>query len=153
MNDGTDPVAFLRAHVGRELGVSAWHEITQADIDAFARVTGDDQFIHVDPVRAAASPFGATVAHGFLTLSLLSIMAKEAMPQAAARRMGVNYGLDRVRWVTPVPSGSRIRGRFTLAECTERGPGEVRLRYAVTVEIEDGSKPALLADWIVLAAF
>ena len=153
MNDGPDPVAFLHAQVGRELGVSAWHEVTQEDIDAFARVTGDDQYIHVDPARAAASPFGGTIAHGFFTLSLLSIMAKEAVSQAPARRMGVNYGLDRVRWLAPVPSGARIRGRFTLAECTDRGPAEVRLRYAVTVEIEGGSKPALLADWIVLAAF
>ena len=153
MNDAVDPVASLRAQVGRELGVSAWHTVAQADIDAFARVTGDNQYIHVDPVRAAASPFGGTIAHGFLTLSLLSVMGKEAMSQMPARRMGVNYGLDRVRFVAPVPSGARIRGRFTLAECTERGPAEARLRYAVTVEIEGGSKPALLADWIVLAAF
>ena len=152
MRDG-GVVARLQAMVGQELGVSGWREVTQAAIDGFADVTGDDQFIHVDPVRAAQTPFGGTVAHGFLTLSLLSILAREAIPATAERRMGINYGLDRVRFLAPVPSGARVRGRFTLTECTPREAGEVRLRYAATVEIEGMSKPALLADWIVLARF
>ena len=153
MSGSAAAVAELMSKVGQELGVSGWRLVTQADIDAFARVTGDEQFIHVDPARAAASPFGGTVAHGFLTLSLLSVMAQEAVPEMAGRTMGVNYGLDRVRFIAPVPSGARVRGRFTLAECTPRGAAEVRLRYAAAVEVEGGGKPALLADWIVLAAF
>ena len=134
--------------------MSAWHAVTQDGIDAFAVVTGDRQFIHVDPARAAAeTPFGGTIAHGFLTLSLLSAMAKEAVPSSREQTLGVNYGLDRVRFLAPVPSGARVRGRFTLAECSPRSDTEARLRYAVTVEIEGGGKPALAADWIVLATF
>ena len=121
----------LEARIGQELGVSAWRSVTQADIDAFADVTGDDQFIHVDVARAEAeTAFGGTIAHGFLTLSLLSILGREALPAIAGRRMGVNYGLDRVRFLSPVRSGGRVRGRFVLAGLErrkpERGPAPLR---------------------------
>lgn len=146
-----DPDA-LQALVGHELGVSAWHVVDQGMIDRFAEVTGDDQFIHVDPARAAAeSPFGGTIAHGFLTLSLLSLFGREALPAIARRRMGVNYGFDKVRFVAPVRSGARVRGRFRLAQAERRSPSEIGLCYAVTVEIEGGAKPALVAEWRTLA--
>ncbi len=142
----------LEGLTGREIGVSGWRTVSQADIDAFAATTGDDQFIHVDPARAAAeSPFGGTIAHGFLTLSLLSIFGREAIPPIDGRRMGVNYGLERVRFLSPVRSGARLRGRFHLAGLERRTPGEIRLRYRVTVEIDGTQKPALSAEWLVLA--
>ena len=113
----------LKALVGREVGVSGWREVTQGDIDRFAEVTGDPQFIHVDPVRAAAeTPFGGTIAHGFLTLSLLSAFGLDALPRILERRMGVNYGFDKVRFVSPVRSGARVRGRFMLAAIERRSP-------------------------------
>lgn len=142
----------LESRVGRELGVSAWREVTQGDIDGFAEVTGDHQFIHVDPARAEAeTPFGGTIAHGFLTLSLLSLFGKDVAPPLANRRMGVNYGFEKVRFLSPVRSGARVRGRFVLAGVERRKPGEVLLRYGVTVEIEGGPKPALVAEWLTLA--
>lgn len=134
--------------VGREVGVSRWFVIDQERIDRFAAVCDDDQFIHVDPARAAETPFGGTVAHGFLTLSLLSAMAYDAQPGLAGATMSVNYGFDRVRFLAPVPAGSRVRGRFVLAAVEERRPGEVTLGWAVTVEIDGAAKPALVADWI-----
>lgn len=144
--------AELDGLVGREMGVSGWREVTQADIDGFAELTDDPQFIHVDPVRAAAeSPFGGTIAHGFLTLSLLSAFGIEALPRIAERRMGVNYGFDRVRFVAPVRSGARVRGRFTLAALERRSADELMMRYGVTVEIDGGAKPALVAEWLTLA--
>ena len=144
----------LATRIGQELGVSAWHEVTQGEIDQFAEVTGDDQFIHVDPVRARAeTPFGGTIAHGFLTLSLLSVLGRQALPVIAGRTMGVNYGFDRVRFVSPVASGARVRGRFALAGLERRSPREMLLRYRVSVEIEGGPKPALVADWLSLAVF
>ena len=118
-------------------------------IDAFAEVTQDRQFIHVDPERAAATPFGGTVAHGFLTLSLLSAMANDALP--ARDGFGVNYGFDRARFVAPVRAGSRVRGRFEVLERTSRAEGGERARLAVTVEIEGSAKPALAAEWLTLA--
>ena len=131
--------------------MSAWHEISQAMIDRFADVTSDHQFIHVDPARAAAeAPFGGTIAHGFLTLSLLSVMAKEALPPIKGQVMGVNYGFDRVRFVSPVRSGARVRGRFRLIEVKERSAGEISLHHHVTVEVAGDGKPALAADWITL---
>ena len=142
----------LDGRVGQELGVSAWREVSQGDIDRFADVTDDHQFIHVDPVRATAeSPFGGTIAHGFLTLSLLSAFGREALPAIAGRRMGVNYGFERVRFLSPVRAGARVRGRFSLVGLERRRPGELLLRYGVTVEIEDGPKPALVAEWVTLA--
>ncbi len=142
----------LRGRVGQEIGVSSWHVVDQDRIDRFAAVTEDRQFIHVDPERAATeTPFGGTIAHGFLTLSLLSAMGQEALPAIKGRRMGINYGLDRVRFLSPVQTGSRVRGRFTLSDISMRSDTQVTLRYQVVVEIEGADKPALAAEWITLA--
>lgn len=140
----------IRARTGQALGVSGWLEIDQARIDAFADATEDRQFIHVDPQAAAQTPFGGTIAHGFLSLSLLSRMAAEAILIPENARMVVNYGLDRVRFIAPVGSGKRIRGRFVLEGIEEKGPGQVLLRHSVTVEIEGEEKPALVAEWLGL---
>ncbi|MEO3384762.1 MaoC family dehydratase [Mesorhizobium sp. CAU 1741] len=138
--------------VGQEIGVSPWRVVTQEMIDKFADATDDHQFIHVDPVRAAAeTPFGGTIAHGFLSLSLLSTMAYDTVRPLAGAGMGVNYGFDKVRFVAPVKSGARIRTRFTLAEMTARPSGWVHVNYDVTVEIEGSPKPALTARWLTLA--
>ena len=147
------PVATLdeiKAKVGTEIGASPWIMVDQAAIDQFADVTGDHQFIHVDPERAAETPFGGTIAHGFLTLSLLSQMASQVMIVPETMRMAANYGLDKVRFLAPVRAGKRVRGHFTLEAVEEKRPGELRFVHAVTVEIEDETKPALLAEWIGL---
>ena len=138
----------IKWKVGQEIGVSPWIEISQAAINGFADVTGDHQFIHVDPEAAKATPFGGTVAHGFLTLSLLSQMAAHVMLRPDKVKMGVNYGLDRVRFIAPVRSGKRVRGRFTLTRLDERNPGQWQFVHNVVVEIEGEDKPALTADWI-----
>jgi acyl dehydratase len=147
------PVATLdeiRARVGASLGASPWIEIGQSSIDIFADVTGDHQFIHVDPAAAAQTPFGGTVAHGFLTLSLLSQMAAHVMLVPDTTRMAVNYGFERVRFIAPVRSGKRVRGHFTFAALEEKRPNEWQFFHNVTVEIEGEEKPALTADWIGL---
>ncbi|HEY0131036.1 MAG TPA: MaoC family dehydratase [Allosphingosinicella sp.] len=147
------PIASIEdisAAVGREIGVSDWILVDQARIDAFAEITEDPQFIHIDPEAAAKTPFGGTVAHGFLTLSLLSRMAADAMLRPEDVRMGVNYGFERVRFMAPVRSGKRIRGRFTLVRLEEKKPGQWQFVHEVTVEIEGEEKPALVADWIGL---
>jgi acyl dehydratase len=145
-------VEDLEARVGQEIGLSDWHEITQDLIDRFADVTGDDQFIHVDPARAAAeTPFSGTIAHGFLTLSLLSQFGREALPAIKGRAMGINYGFDQIRFLSPVRCGARVRGHFTLASLDRRTERQILFRYAVTVEIEGLSKPALSAQWLTLA--
>jgi acyl dehydratase len=138
----------IKAKVGTEIGVSGWILIDQARILAFAAATEDPQFIHVDPEAAAKTPFGGTIAHGFLTLSLLSRMAADVMLRPEGVKMGINYGLDRVRFLAPVRSGRRVRGRFTLKSIEEKRPGQWQFLHAVTVEIEGEDKPALLADWI-----
>ncbi len=141
----------LKARVGQELGVSDWIEIDQARIDAFAAV-GDDQFIHVDPARATAeTPFGGTIAHGFLTLSLLVPMGETALPELAERAMGINYGFEQMRFLAPVRAGHRVRGRFSLLEISERQARQILIRYGVTVEIEGEEKPALAAEWLALS--
>jgi acyl dehydratase len=145
------PLAELQARIGQEIGVSQWIAITQDMIDAFGRVTHDMQALHVDPAEAAKGPFGGTVAHGFLTMSLLAVMAYDAVPSVQGRKTGVNYGFDRLRFIAPVPSGSRVRGRFTLQEVTRRGENTVLMRVSVTVEIEGFAKPALVADWLNMA--
>ena len=146
------PLARLRERVGSELGVSQWHLIDQTMVDRFADVTDDHQFIHVDPARARAeTPFGGTIAHGFLTLSMLSVLLSEVMPRIEGTRTSINYGFDKIRFLTPVKTGARIRGRFVLKEVTERGAGEVMFRNEATVEIEGGAKPALVAEWIGMA--
>src|ERR1700724_1918464 len=140
--------------VGREVGVSSWHLVDQKRIDAFADITEDHQFIHVDPGRAVReTPFGSTVAHGFLTVSLLSVFSYEALPKIAGVTRGVNYGFDKLRFIAPVRAGSRLRGRFTLMEAKLRKPTELMSRPNVTVEIEGEEKPALVADWIGLIYF
>jgi acyl dehydratase len=140
----------IGSRIGEEIGVSDWLTVDQAAIDAFADVTQDHQFIHTDPEAAAKTPFGGTVAHGFLTLSLLSRMAADVMLRPADMKMGVNYGFERVRFITPVRSGKRVRGRFTLASFEEKRPGQYQFVHNVTVEIEGEAKPALVADWIGL---
>jgi acyl dehydratase len=140
----------IRASVGSEVGVSSWITVDQPRIDAFADATEDRQFIHVDPAGAAQTPFGGTIAHGFLSLSLLSRMGAEAMLLPDGMRMAVNYGLDRVRFLAPVRSGKRVRGRFVLDSVAEKAPGQILLRHVVTVEIEGEDKPALTAEWLGL---
>jgi acyl dehydratase len=144
-------LADLQARVGQEIGVSDWHVIDQKMVDAFADVCQDHQFIHVDPERAKETPFGGTIAHGFLTLSLLSLFSFEAVPVIAGRAVGINYGFDKVRFLNPVKTGQRVRARFVLADLKTRGEKEVQLRYAVTVEIEGEPKPAVAADWLTMA--
>jgi acyl dehydratase len=147
------PIASLeeiRGKVGEEVGVSGWLTVHQARIEAFADATEDHQFIHLDPAAAAEAGFGGTIAHGFLSLSLLSHMAAEAMLIPEGVRMAVNYGLDRVRFLAPVKSGKRVRGRFTLDSVDEKAPGQFLLRHTVTVEIEGEDKPALTAVWLGL---
>ncbi|WP_375160856.1 MaoC family dehydratase [Bradyrhizobium sp. RDT46] len=143
-----------QALVGKEIGVSSWHLIDQSRIDTYADVTEDHQFIHVDPERARKeTAFGTTIAHGFLTMSMLSVMSYEVMPAIAGTTMGVNYGFDKLRFISPVRSGKRIRGRFVLAEAKLRKPNELQSRTNVTVEIEGEDKPALVADWLGLIYF
>jgi acyl dehydratase len=143
------PAADIAAMVGRSF-VSRWLTVDQGRIDAFAKVTEDEQFIHVDPERASATAFGGTVAHGFLTLSLLSAMAYHALPKIEGAAHGVNYGFDRVRFLHPVRSGSRVRGHFTLQAVTARSAREWQLTYEVSVEIEGAQKPALAATWLTM---
>ncbi|HEV7660267.1 MAG TPA: MaoC family dehydratase [Allosphingosinicella sp.] len=145
------PVATIeeiQERVGTDIGVSDWILIDQARIDAFADITEDHQFIHVDPERAAKTPFRGTVAHGFLTLSLLSRMADGVMLHPESLRMAVNYGFERVRLMAPVKAGKRVRGHFKLAAAEEKRASQWQITYQVTVEIEDEEKPALIADWI-----
>ncbi len=140
----------IRSRIGQDVGVSDWLTINQARISAFAEATEDRQFIHIDAEAAAQTPFGGTIAHGFLTLSLLSRMAAEAMLLPEGMTMAVNYGFDRVRFLAPVRSGKRVRGRFTLDSIEEKVPGQMLIRHSVTVEIEDEDKPALTAQWLTL---
>jgi len=143
-----------QAMVGKEIGVSSWHLLDQPRIDTYADVTEDRQFIHVDPERAKKeTAFGTTIAHGFLTMSMLPVMSYEVMPALAGTTMGVNYGFDKLRFISPVRSGKRVRGRFVLAEAKLRKPNELQSRTNVTVEIEGEDKPALIADWLGLIYF
>jgi len=147
-------LAAYQKMVGQEFGVSPWHLVDHNRIDVYADVIEAHRFIHVDPERAKReTSFGTTVAHGFLTLSLLSIMSYEVMPVIEGTTMGVNYGFDKLRFISPVRAGSRVRGRFTLAEARLRKPTELQSRTNVTVEIEGEEKPALVADWIGLIYF
>ncbi|WP_411816413.1 MaoC family dehydratase [Hyphococcus sp. DH-69] len=136
--------------VGKPTGTSDWIEIDQDRINQFADVTEDHQFIHVNPEAAEKTPFGTTIAHGFLTLSLLSKLAEGGVIALEGVKMGVNYGFDKVRFVTPVKSGSRVRGHFTLMSADSKVPGQWSLKYAVKVEIEGEEKPALVAEWLTM---
>ena len=145
------PLARYREHLDGEALVSDWLTVGQPMIDTFADATLDHQFIHVDPVRAAAeTPFGGTIAHGFLTLSLLSRLAFDALPGVRHTRMGINYGFERVRFLQPVKAGARVRGRFRLVGLTERAVS-LQSAWDASVEIENAVKPALTAHWITLA--
>jgi acyl dehydratase len=141
-------VAQLKERVGQEIGVGAWLEMTQDRINRFADATEDRQWIHVDPARAVAeSPFKTTIAHGFLSLSLVSVMLRSSITITGVR-MAINYGLNRVRFATYVPAGSKVRGRFTLAAVEEIG-GSTQATWTVTVEREGEQKPACVAEWLV----
>lgn len=147
------PVASLdeiAARVGQDIGASGWITVDQARIDAFADATEDRQFIHVDPDAAARTPFGGTIAHGFLSLSLLSRMATDVISLPPDTRMVVNYGFERVRFIAPVRAGARVRGHFRLVSFAEKKPGQRQFVHAVTVEIGGEARPALKADWIGL---
>ncbi|HEY7671546.1 MAG TPA: MaoC family dehydratase [Gammaproteobacteria bacterium] len=136
--------------VGKPLGVSEWLRIDQARIDAFAEVTEDRQFIHVDPKRAAATPFGGTIAHGLLTLSMIVRLCWEFVPKVQGAELVLNYGFDKVRFVTPVKVDSRIRAHGRLAAVNERKRGQVLINMSVEIEVEGSNKPALIAEWLSL---
>jgi acyl dehydratase len=147
------PIASLdeiRARIGQPVGTSGWIEVGQDRITAFADATDDHQFIHVDPVAATATPFGGTIAHGFLSLSLLSRMAADVMMIPDTTRVAVNYGLDRVRFLAPVRAGKRVRGHFVLESAEEKAPGQLLMKHQVSVEIEGEDRPALTAQWLGL---
>jgi acyl dehydratase len=144
----------LQDSIGADLGVSEWVLVDQRMIDAFAAVTSDHQFIHVDPARARAeTPFGGTIAHGFLTLSLASRMAYDCIKEHPGQVMSVNYGLDKIRFLSPVHSGSRIRGRFTANGATRKSDTQLLQRFTLVIEIEGDEKPALMADWLSMVVF
>lgn len=152
MSATTIPLETLLASAGKEVGLSPWRTVTQTMIDQFADATDDHQFIHCDPARAAAeTPYGGTIAHGFLTLSLLSAMTFETLPQLEKSKMGVNHGFDEIRFLAPVKTGARIRARFMLADVKARPSGWVQMTHDVTIEIEGSKKPALTARWLTLA--
>jgi acyl dehydratase len=141
-------IRALASRIGEEIAVSDWRQLTQAQIDQFAGATGDRQWIHVDPARASAeSPFHTTIAHGFLTLSLVSALMRDALAFPRVR-MAINYGLNRVRFVSPVPSGSRVRARISPAAVEDAGAA-VQVTWTLTVEREGGDRPACIAEWIV----
>lgn len=150
---GRAPISLdeLSRAVGKEVGLSDWIEVTQDMIDRFADVTDDHNFIHVDPAAAAATQFGGTIAHGFLTLSLLSTLAYSALPPLSGRKVGINHGFDRIRFAAPVRSGARVRARFVLAEARIRPSGIVQIAHDVTMEIEGSLKPAFTARWLTIA--
>ena len=144
----------LKSIVGTQVGLSSWIDVDQTMINSFADATNDHQYIHVDPERAKAeTPFGGTIAHGFLTLSLLSAMNYDCLPKIREQTMGINYGFEKIRFMSPVKPGNRIRGSFVLSEARFRGAGMVMLTYDVSVEIEDERKPALTATWITITQF
>lgn len=150
MND-TVSLETLRGMRGTELGVSDWVVIDQARIDAFADVTEDHQFVHVDPERARqATPFGGTIAHGLLSLSMIVRLCLDAVPDVEGRQMMLNYGFDRIRFPAPVKSGRRIRARTVLADAEQRKPGQILIRLDVTIEIEGEERPAVVAEWLSL---
>ena len=146
----TDLLSFedLKEKLGVEVGVSRWFTIDQERIDKFADLTEDWQYIHVNPIDAKKTPFNGTIAHGFLTVSLLSAMYYDAIPAIEGSNLGVNYGLDKLRFLSPVKVGSKVRGRFELSDIRKVRPFEISTTWHVEVEIEDFEKPALVAQWI-----
>jgi acyl dehydratase len=142
----------IKGRIGQNIGTSKWFAVDQKRIDGFADVTEDHQFIHIDPERAKKeTPFGSTIAHGFLTLSLLAPMGYDALPAIANRAMGINYGLDKVRFLSPVRAESRVRGHYKLMDVTQRSEKELLFKYQVTVEIEGEERPALIAESLGMA--
>jgi acyl dehydratase len=146
-------IAAIEASVGTENGPTDWFTLDQARISAFADATEDHQWIHVDTERAAGGPFGGTVAHGFLTLSLIPYLAGQLRRSGEGARMGINYGLDRVRFPAPVPAGARVRARSTLISCNRVGDGIVQLVTRVTIDVEGSEKPACVADTVTRLYF
>lgn len=140
------PRTEYEALVGQEIGLSHWITVTQERIDQFAACTGDHQFIHVDPERARRGPFGGTIAHGFLTLSMIAEMMQD-LPRIEGVRLNVNYGLDKVRFISPVPVNSQLRGRFELLDVVEVKPAVIETVFGIRVEIKGNEKPALVANW------
>ncbi|MDA1371232.1 MAG: MaoC family dehydratase [Proteobacteria bacterium] len=141
-------VEQLADYIGKEVGVSDWLLVDQERINGFADATGDHQFIHVDPERAAQTPFGTTIAHGFLTMSLMVPMGYEGSTKLENSVMGINYGFDKLRFLNPVKVNNKIRGRFELVSAEEKKPKQWLLKHNVTVEIEGEEKPALIAEWL-----
>jgi acyl dehydratase len=141
------PLASLRGRLGEEIAVSEWLEVTQERINAFAAATGDDQWIHVDPQRAAASPLKTTIAHGFLTLSLVSVLLRSTIA-FPPQRMAINYGFNRVRFITPVPAGARIRARIA-PKAVNDVEGGTQVTWSVTLDREGAEKPCAVVEWIV----
>ena len=144
------PVAELKDHVGKELGKSEWLTIDQQRINQFAECTGDHQFIHVDPEKAKLTPFGTTIAHGFLSLSLIPMLMEKIMIMPKDLKMAVNYGLDSVRFIQPVKVNSRVRLVVTLTDATEKNPGQWLLKAGAVLEIEGQEKPAYIAEPLTL---
>lgn len=144
------PVAELKDHVGKELGKSEWLTIDQQRINQFAECTGDHQFIHVDPEKAKLTPFGTTIAHGFLSLSLIPMLMEKIMIMPKDLKMAVNYGLDSVRFIQPVKVNSRVRLVVTLTDATEKNPGQWLLKARAVLEIEGQEKPAYIAEQLTL---
>ena len=154
MSDLERAFAAQSRQIGLHLGHSPWILVDQARIDAFSKITEDQQFIHVDPARARAeTSFDGTIAHGFLTLSMASRMAHDTLPNLPGQVMNLNAGFDRLRFISPLPSGQRIRGAFTLKEVTKSKANQMRVVTELTVEIEHSETPALVADWINIAVF
>jgi acyl dehydratase len=145
-----DLLETLTARLGQPLPPTRWFEITQAMIDAHADTHQDWQFIHVDPARATDTPFGGTIAHGFLTLSMLSAMVYDTDLEPKGLKLGLNYGFNKLRFLSPVRAGARVRGHFTPLDIAPRGPGELLQTLSVSVEIEGETKPALVAEWLNL---
>lgn len=149
-----DALDTTRARIGEEVGVSNWILVDQAMIDQFAETTQDTQWIHIDPKRAAAeTPFGGAIAHGFLTLSLASRFAYDCFNMLPGQAMGINYGFNKLRFLSPVVAGSRLRGRFVLKDATLRSPTEILRTNLMTIEIEGQEKPAVVTEWLGLAVF
>ncbi len=144
------PIEQLKDYIGKELGHSDWLTVDQDRVDRFADCTGDHQFIHVDPERARETPFGGTIAHGFLSLSLMPMLMEGLMVTPAGTRMGVNYGLDSLRFIQPVRVGSRVRLALTLLDAYEKSPGQWLLKGRAVMEIEGAEKPAYVAETLAL---
>lgn len=144
------PVAELKSYIGKDLGHSEWLTIDQERINQFAECTGDHQFIHVDPEKAKRTPFGTTIAHGFLSLSLIPVLSEKLLVLPEGLKMGINYGLDSVRFIQPVPVSSRVRLALTVLDVTEKNPGQWLIKARATLEIEGQAKPAYVAESLSL---